>query len=360
MAFVPNSRITIGGFRFSGVHEIRIKKSIFNYIDTATIQLPARVKVKHSAAIDLFGDDKDAEGFVTTDSQFTEGDRVRIELGYDGRLTTEFEGFVRRKSMGMPLEIECEGYGRLLRLNNNISGTIAKTNVNDLLRMAVGEIDIKGNKLTPKRTDIEIVCPDKMPIVNMKLTHATGADIIDAIKRISLDTFTAFFISPKVLWCGLTYTPYKDGKDAFGNGVVAYRLGYNCIKDNNLKQRIPSEPVQVILNGTYATGQRVQTKSEANYAARKDAAILNNVVENDWRKKLANEKQYQANYTGYQGYITSLLNPDCQPGFVATITNKYYPKLNGKYVVESTEVQFGVNGCKRRVEIGPKVGFKTV
>ena len=143
-----------------------------------------------------------------------------------------------------------------------------------------------------------------------------------------------------------------------GLGTVNYRLGYNVVKDNNLKERVVTdEPVQIMYNGTLATGEKVMTASDYAVAKRKQKSIVNNVGDTTTMKALANEKQYKTNYAGYEGSINAFLQPFCQPGWVANIVDDTYRERNGLYIIESTEVTFGVNGAKRKVEIGPKIGF---
>jgi hypothetical protein len=75
-------------------------------------------------------------------------------------------------------------------------------------------------------------------------------------------------------------------------------------------------------------------------------------------EQMAAEKEYRTNYKGYEGRLTGFLQPFCQPGYKATIINTLYPKLDGDYMVEETEVKFGMGGARRLVVLGPSIGFK--
>ena len=353
--FVLNSEIVIipkatpqKPFKFSGVHEVTIKRSLHNYEDTATIKVPrlARILTKNqpSATMQKVGE------------LINDGDSVSISLGYNGTLVNEFMGFVKRRNFGMPFEIECEGYCRQMRQNISLSKFFTTTSVKDLLLMACGIIDVNKNKIEPL-TDITLVCNVDVQLLNMTLTKVNGLQVIDEIKKITMGTLAIFFITPTTLWCGFTYSAYVGNTDPFGNGSVSYRLGFNCLKDNGLRERVVDEPVQVILSGTFATGQRITTQSEASYAIKKDKTIINNVGSVATAKAIANEKQYQANYHGYMGHITAFLQPFAQPGYKAIISDDEYSERNGIYMVESTSVSFGVSGARRSVELGPMIGF---
>ncbi len=72
---------------------------------------------------------------------------------------------------------------------------------------------------------------------------------------------------------------------------------------------------------------------------------------------MANEKQYSKNYSGYEGTITAFLQPFCQPGYLASISNSSYKERNGRYLVLSTKVTFGTRGATREIGLGPLLGF---
>lgn len=346
------SEITIGTLKFRGVHEVRVKRSIHSYADAAWIKVP-------SIAVINKGNRSSAE-VLTTGTLFKENDPVTIKLGYNGKLQTEFEGFVKRLNLNMPLEIECEGYVRRLRLDINVKKFYDKTSAKELL-----ELLTKGKDGKP--TGISVVVADNIPLINVKLPDVNGVEIIDAIKRFSEGMLTIFFITPTTLWCGLTYTPYTrtatapEGADPFNLGQANYRLGWNVVKDNGLKERVTSgERVQILFHGTLATGKKLMTASDDKTAKRKDKSLLNNIGSAAILQKLANEKQYRVNYAGYEGAINCFLVPYCLPGYKANVLDARYPERNGVYMVESTDVVFGVKGARRRVELGPRIGFDPV
>lgn len=334
-----SSEITIGPYRFSGVNEVRINRTIHNYIDKATIKLPSIANLQQ-------GQKKIQK--ATTGTLFSAGDVVTIRLGYDGKMNTEFEGFVSKCNLNMPLEVECEGYSRQLRLNNSITKYFKSTTVKELLQLAVS------------KTDITIEVQDDIKLENIKLTNDSGATICDKIKDACDQTIAIYFKSPKVLWAGLTYTAYATatGNDPLGAGNVKYRLGYDCIKDNSLKERTTKDnPTQVIFNTKTSGGQTYFSASQEKAAAKQIKKLLPHISIEKLLQQLAQEKEYQENYAGYEGKLTGFLQPFASPGFSSYITDTRYPNLDGSYLVESTEVTFGTQGARRICEIGPKAGF---
>jgi hypothetical protein len=334
-----NSNITIGNFQFSGIHELRIKKSIRTYNDTATITVPSLAtyipKGKKSAVT------------ATTATLFTDGSPVQIDLGYNGNLNSEFTGFVRRRGTGMPLVVECEGYVRQLRLNVGISGNYNRTPTSAAKLLAQAT----------NGTDITVSCPVDYKLSNIAFSNFNGVQIIDMIKEASLGALSIFFSTPKTLYCGLVYLAYAQGNNPFANYQVDYRLGWNCPKQNGLKERIPSEPVQVILKGKDATGNLLYNASKEKNAVHKKNYLTSQMPDSNERGDMAQEIAYSHNYTGYEGNLTGFLSPYAYPGMNVNLVNAEYPDLNGVYLIESTEVIYGVTGAKRIVTVGPKLSF---
>ncbi len=342
-SFVLNSKLTIGKISWSGVHEVETKRSLHSYEDTAKITIPSIGLVKYKNQDDPV---REVMGKL-----FNDGDKVTIQLGYNGELQEEFRGFVKRRSLEMPLIIECEGYSWQMR-RNKISGTWKSISVSDLLKKAIAGTDIK-----------QVICTHDTELGNVGLKDVSGVEILDFIKKETDGCLTIFFIQPDVLWCGLTYTPYSDGSDAFNQGIVSYRLGFNVVKDNGLKERvIEDNPAIVHYNKTLAKGQRISGTSADPLLPqfRKHRKTLNRIIASTELKALAQEKQFALNYTGYEGKITAFLVPYCLPGYKANVYDSRYPERDGTYIVDSVEVKFGVNGARRIVEIGPKVGFGKV
>ena len=348
--FELESEITIGSFRFKGVHDVRIKRSLLHYDDSALIKLPSIAVISEGK--------RASASVVTTGSLFTDGDEVIIKLGYrtpdnkadDIVVREEFRGFVKRRNLNMPLEVECEGYIRKLRLDIDVVKHYKSTSAKELLELV--KVDRNG-----KSTGINVVVADDLPLINVSLPHCNGVEICDAIKRFSQGMLNIFFIDSTTLWCGLTYTPYTRNNDPFNLGVVNYRLGWNLVKENSLKERVPVERVQILFGGTLATGEKIMSASDDKVAMRKDKSILNNIGSVAVMRMLANEKQFKVNYAGYEGSINGFLQPFCLPGYQANIVDARYMERNGVYMVEGTEVTFGMNGARRKVEIGPKIGF---
>ncbi|KAA6348038.1 hypothetical protein EZS27_004490 [termite gut metagenome] len=97
--FVPCCHIKIGSVSFTSINEVQIKRSMYNLAVTALIKVPVTAVLKHTG---------EPPAHIETANAIKTGDRVEIKLGYDGKLNTEFTGYVKRLNYKVPLEIECE------------------------------------------------------------------------------------------------------------------------------------------------------------------------------------------------------------------------------------------------------------
>ncbi len=344
--FVLNSDITIGDFRFSGVNEVIIKRSMHSISDTALIKIPSIARIIKNG--------KAKPENVLTGSLFNEGDKVIIKLGYNGELQTEFKGFVRRRNLDMPMEVECEGYGWLMK-RNRVQGFYPSCPLIDLLNKAVSDLE--------QEEVIHVVCPDEINFNKVSLQSNSGLDVLNKITKYTDGTLSCFFITPDTLWCGRVLTGYANGIDPFngmdGNREISIRPGFNALSDTSLLvHNSELNPVLVIYSKKLANGSRLtQSSNSIKGYVRVRNKLLNQVKDAHSLKILANEKSLKESYTGYEGYITGFLQPYVQPGNSVTISDKQFPERDGTYLVESTEVQFGIKGARRKVELGPKFGF---
>ena len=96
--YLPCSKITIGNKHFGGVHDIKIKRSIHTIGATASVKVPVTAVLRQTGT---------PPAYVETAQVIKAGDPVEIQLGYDGRLYTEFRGYVKQLNLQTPLEIVC-------------------------------------------------------------------------------------------------------------------------------------------------------------------------------------------------------------------------------------------------------------
>lgn len=335
--FELKSRITISGrYVITGVHEVRIKKSLTHLQQACSVKLPSIGFIKKGNAVQE----------LNLGTVVQPGDTIKVELAYKGYLQepdwqTEFEGFVKFVHQGLPLELECEGYERQLRLKTNIE----KHFKNETVKSAMDFI-LQGTDITA------LVTVDFKIGMFRTITGANAISVIDFMKQISMGALRVFFIAPKVLFVGVCDTEYLAGRKIFDLPKVSYRLGYNCIRDNQLRQKAAQEPVEIILQGMSVLGKPITYTARDKQAKRRQKFFSTYVRDAECLKYFAEELKNRMNYVGYDGYVNGFLQPYCAPGYTVELVDDRYPDKNGEYLVEGTEVIFGINGARRKVNIG--------
>lgn len=339
MAFELSSNNTIGPYKQVKVNEVKVTKSMQDFVDKCVIKIPITARVVQ-------------KGLVVTESAETarlieEGMAVNIKLGYNGVLKEEFDGFVARVNPVTPTEIECEGWSFVLR-NRTYLKTFKHAQLLDILKYLVAGT---GIELETKKIPSFVI--DKLV-----LNNHNGCEALREIRKVS-DENIFFFFTGKKLFGGLKYLDTKSN--------VRYRIGWNVLKDNALKLRqAKNQDVVVKYIGVKRDGttEEIQTGrykskvvSSANSGSKGETKVIKSfgVTDKASLKAMADTKLRKLQYDGYEGKITAYLEPYCEPGYKAILEDLRYPERGGNYLVESTEVTYGANGGRRIVQIGLKV-----
>lgn len=326
--FVLNSDITIGAKQFNGVNAVKIKESVLEYANSCIIQLPA------SSVLRINGQRQTAS--VQTARQFSVGQKVTVNLGYNSELKQEFVGFVKRINLATPVSIECEGYSWQLRNKKNIKKSWERTTLKEVLQYLVQGTDIKLHPLIPD-----------MPLVKLVINNASGTQVIEYLVELLKGTLTACFIDD-VLFMGLTY---QD----LAKTTVKYRAGWNVIKNDNLKVHKADDAdinVKIIVKQSDGT--------EKTYPAGKGGSVIRQETitatkDSTWLTQIAETKLKQEKYDGYEGNIETFLIPYCRAGYRAEYTDQVYPEKNMNCFVTGVETSFGMSGARRVVQFGIKL-----
>lgn len=326
--YILGSIITIGKYRFRGVNGLTIKKSILELKDTAVIKIPTSAILVQSG--------KRLTGSVETAHTFTVGDPVKIELAYNSNFKTEFVGFVSRVNLTTPCEIECEGYSWILRKKKTIVKSWKTTSLLEVLKEVIKDTDIK---LHPKIPDI--------PLKNLVINKANGTQVIEYIKELLKGTITACFFGD-VLYMGLTYEDVTEK-------TVKYRLGYNTISSTQLKYReAKDEEVNIEFQIREPNG-KLKTISSGKSGGVTRRETLSAVTESKYMEEIAKAKLRQESYDGYEGALDAFLVPYVEPGYRAEIRDNRYKEIEGNYFVVAVQIDYGLNGGRRKPEIGIKL-----
>ena len=318
--FVMTANIFIADFKAIKPNALKWERSIFNHTDTATIKMPAISKLKKEG---------DTYTNVQTGLQFEEGMPVEVYGGYNGLNYLRFKGFVSRVNYTIPLEVECEGYAYQLRKKIGFTKSYYNTKVKTILEDLIVGTQIKLSDAIPE-----------IPLEKCGFNNQTGLQVLEWFKKECL--LTVYFNFDTLYVGALELEPKTE---------VKLRLGYNVIKDNELKFNNKKEfaDVRIVLEKKGKKGTKQSVKSSGDGQTKKlksylnDPAVLADIAEQK-RKTFVNK--------GYEGSITAFLMPIVQPGDSLMIDDLKYPERTGKYFCTGLTGTMNESGGRQKISIG--------
>lgn len=332
--FTLHSEIKIGNYKpFRSIKEVAIKRSLTNFMDTAKVVLPAVAVLKDKAT----GQSQK----VDTARQFKRGDRISIALAYNNEPVQEWEGFIARVNKTVPCELECEGYAFQLR-DKSITKVYQKTSLKQVLSDLIAGTDIVLH------SDNEEVQLDRLELVKIPRIKALQTIVKELGEAVSI------WFEGNVLYAGLKYARFSD-KNKDWQPDVKYRMGWNCVRDGELKERDKGDdPYEVEFVAKQTDGQKKKASAgKANSNVHRK--VINAVKDNATLQKMAKEREAAKNYTGVEGSITGFLIPKVKPGNKIAVQDDRWAELGGNYLVEEVTTVFGVQGARRKVKISVKL-----
>jgi hypothetical protein len=133
---------------------------------------------------------------------------------------------------------------------------------------------------------------------------------------------------------------------------VKLKLGWNTVKEDDFKQRKVDKNVKIVIKEKADNGEVKKTKSDVQKYSDEKTVKVKAGIPADLLKQIANRLQSKSNYQGYEGNITSFLEPSINKGMVAEIDGYKYPEKSGDYFVESVEGEFSSSGGRQISRLG--------
>ena len=309
--------IPIGRYRLKMVDQVKVKHSVEQLSDTATITLPAMVEGKA----------------LEVESKLHAGDSVTIRLGYDGKLETEFEGYLKAiNTDGGNLTLECED--AIYLFEDKVDDVELKgISMKALLEKVVRQID-PSYKV---ETEFDFTWE------KFVFYHATARDIL---KKVQDETKANIWFRDGTLHVQPQYAQASDR-------TVKFDFSRN-IESSNLKYRKASDKkVEVTVKMTNAAGKSFEETAGA--PGGKSIKKTVSGVDPSQLKTLAKNEHNLWCYDGYEGSFTGWLIPYVEPGDAVRIIDSDYPTKEGLYYVTGTEISFSKEGGKRTVSLGRRL-----
>lgn len=311
----------IGGKRFSSINEVVIKRSVFTLGDTATIKAPLKALLQKGGL----------QTVIETNAAIKRGDKVEIELGYDGDNKLEFRGYVKNINPAKMLEIECEDEFYMCRQKKvKLTGT---TTLKELL---------------PKM-GLRVGFAADLTFKNFVVKNIPEPSVSQVLSTLQTDYGLNIFFDT----CGSVYACRPMGVEASAP-AIKYELQGNVIKYDQLIYHLASDTqIEIKAICIKKDGTRVEAKKGDSGGSSKTLYFYD-VEDINELASLAQAELLRHSYDGYEGVFETFLVPWAQPAMYAAIVDKRYSELDGEYYIESVETTFGRSGGRRKITIGLK------
>ena len=298
--------------------ECEINCSVDNLADTATIVLPEAVMNK----------------VLNLEEKIGRGSSVKIELGYDGNLVNEFEGYIQDITTNdSTLKIVCEDALFLFRVGVP-DVQLKPTSLKKIAQYLVDKID----------PSFVVVCDYDISYEKFVIHQATGFDVL---KKLQDETKANIYFDTKNKTLHI-HAPYLEN-----GGIVRYSMQQNIEKSTLEYKRAIDKKVEVTVESTDIKGK---VKSITAGTTGGDKITLKvGPMSNADMQKVADAALRKNNFDGYSGSFDGWLIPFVQPTFTAIIEDEDYPYKDGNYYVVSVKTNFSESGGVRTITPGIKL-----
>lgn len=404
------------------VEEVEINESYKKLIGTAKVVFPKGTVFRSTVIGNTTIEGKDA-GRVTTEimqdgvviekrstqqamneASFKVGQRVKIELGYNGLLKTMFEGYISAYNSASRFEIHCENMAYKLKLKQAPKiETPVSTSVNDVLGEKYGLLKDTGFVIhsETKRFDIQI---GKVKITD----NFTVADVLSEWSKYKVYCFLKYDEnSPDNMPAIAIGRPYSSSKSqpVFPRDSEAkpFRIYFNYhVAQDGLKV-VKTDPkflavtgkalgtdekffeVTVRLNPDYdptvagskefqtvnatqiskkthkvtgnTTAEGAQTKTKVDLSTYTIVPYMSPNMKINSDKLVEETIEYFKNYNlnGITGSITLFGDLALNTAVQVELVDDRNPSKNGVYITEEVTTTFGVQGYRQKVTIPYKI-----
>ncbi len=313
--------ITIGTYRLALLDSVKVKCSVENLADKATITLPATV---YNQALSV-------------EDKIKEGDPVRICFGYDAamaQLPVEFEGYIESiDTDDGSITINCED--ELYKFRKDIPDLVmSNVTVKELLQHVC--LQLGG---------FVVSCDYDFKYDQFTIYQATGFDVL---KKVQEETRANIYLKGKTLHVHPQYA--EIGQKAIYDFAV--NIEKSALKYRDARRR----KLQVTIEGTGADGKTIKVVKGTPGGDKFNLKIPGVSDINTLEKRAAEELKIKS-YTGYEGDFTGWLIPKVEPADVVELRDKDYQQKTGTYYVVSVETEFSSSGGSRKITVGKKIDY---
>lgn len=302
--------------------ECEIICSVDNLADTATIVLPEAVMNQ----------------VLNIENKINRGSKVIIQLGYDGDLQTEFEGFIQDITTNdSTLKIVCEDALFLFRVSVN-DEQFKLVSIKKIAQRLIEQID-------PSFKLVISGYGDDVYFEKFVIHQATGYDVL---KKLQEETKANVFFNTEKKELHI-HPPYLEK-----GGTVRYSMQQNIEKSTLEYKKAIDKKIEVTVESVDIKG-KVKSITVGTTGGDKTTIKASSPLTDAAMRKMADATLRKNSFDGYSGSFDCWLIPFVKPTYSAFIEDQDYPYKNGTYYVVGVKTNFSESGGVRTVTPGIKL-----
>lgn len=315
--FRMDYRICIGGKKLLHLESLEIKKSVDELQDTARLVVPGMM-----SGVSL-----------NRENTIRRGAEITIEIGYNGELVKEFEGYVSRVSTQGALEIDCED-GMFAFRKDVPNKAFEKPSTTDIL-----------NHITSSIGGVKLDASKELQGITFETFLIEYSDGFSVLKKLKEEARIDIYMRGETLCARLPFSEKKgDATYSFQKNIETATVKYLAAQDRKMLVSV--------------TGSDAQGKKVVGVFGEKGGDIINiarpSVSDNNSLQKIAQNIWEKSLVAGYEGEIQTWLIPYATYGTIAKIVDKDYPSRRGSYFVKEVVTTFTNEGGRRTLTLGKK------
>lgn len=294
-------------WRLDTATSVEVDRSMDHLTDTCRITLPRNLRWEGQARVPLH-----------------RGDAVTVRLGYDGRLSTAFEGYLLHVSHTNPLQLECQDH--MYRLKLQQARPMAYTDAT-LERI-----------LSDQQPGCPVSVVGEQHIGPWRVTQDTVAQALDALRRRGVRCF----MHGGTLVAGVLLD------HTTGHQVVA-RTGCNIASRQGLREQ-SADDMLLRIRAINLDHQGHRTTVEVGDQGGETRTLYTTGKTQDQLRQWALAQERRLRRDGLAGSLTLLGEPLVDK--MDTICINLEGRRWGRYQVQSNRISWGPRGYRQEVELG--------
>nr|BFF39074.1 hypothetical protein BACY1_08790 [Tenacibaculum mesophilum] len=322
-------KVTINDLvQFTAVDSVRIENTVEKFSDIAKISLPREFKNARQGDQGLSLVQRNILDFISP------GHTIKIEAGYNGNLTTEFEGYVDEIGADIPLVLTCEDEMYKLKKKAKVNKTFASVSLEDLVKFLAPEYEVEALQ---------------MPLGKFMIENATPYKVIEELKE---KYGIRCYFKGKKLIAGLSID-FKPGT------THTFVFGRNIRKSSSLKYITKEHRKRFYKGISHQTGtsKKITYEFGDESGDHRTLHLPLNLSLSEVKEWV--EKAHKDNvFNGYEGSIDSWAIPVTKAGDNAEIIDLNYPDKHRDMTLFIESVIVTINkteGYKRENKLSFKI-----